>query len=119
MGYYSKVVIGFSEEANQKFQKELDILKVDEKLKDLYQKVKDLLERHAEKSRYNAAYIYEWDGIKWEDQFPEIEWIQNFINSLEMEDFKFLRIGEDVGDIEFYGWNDEANFEPVTDVQFY
>ena len=118
MGYYSKVVIGLSEEANQKFQKKLEILKADEKQKDLAEKVEELLS-FAEKKRYNTAYIYQWDWMKWYDQFPEVKWIEDFINPLDLEEFRFLRIGEENGDIDFRGYNDKANFEPVTDVQFY
>ena len=118
MGYYSKVVIGLSEEANQKFQKELEILKADEKQKYLADKVEKLLS-FAEKKRYNAAYIYQWDWIKWYSGFREVEWIEDFINPLDLEEFRFLRIGEENGDIDFRGWNEDANFEPVTDVHFY
>ena len=119
MGYYSKVVIGLSEEANQFLQKELDILKADGMKKDVWEEVEHLFNVRFQKGRYNKAYIYRMDWVKWYKTFSEVNWIENFLSSLDLEEFRFLRIGEDSGDVEFYGENEDASFEPVTDVVFY
>ena len=61
----------------------------------------------------DGSVMFRFDGIKWYDSFPEIAAIEAFMSHMEAnidglgdgdEHFRFVRTGEDYGDIEQRGW---------------
>ena len=64
--------------------------------------------------------LFAWDGIKWYDSFEEIRAIEDFLDWCDSEDvpsqdakgervdgdecYRFVRIGEDMSDVEERGW---------------
>ena len=47
--------------------------------------------------------VLRWYGVKWYDEFEEVQYIMNFIRSLGYGNYEFMRIGEDVDDVEREG----------------
>ena len=60
----------------------------------------------------DGSVIYRWGGIKWYDSYPEIAAIENFMSRLEEEDmeedYRFVRVGEDMDDNEVRGYGFEV-----------
>ena len=114
MGYRSNVVIVLSKEA-----KEL----LDAKLSTLPQETKESIEGVF--SSANKHFIHEsgdelfhWSWIKWYTNYPEIAFIERFLDTLEDEDkeFGFMRIGEDLGDVEQKGYYLNDPFQSYIEV---
>ena len=96
MGYYSKVVIGFSEEAYQKFQKALIDAKKNKKY--MWDDISYLMKR-AKKMKMHGTntYFYQWERIWNSNEFREVRWMENFLSSLSPDEFRFIRIEEEKG----------------------
>lgn len=99
MGYYSKVVIAVNKE---------QYLKDSILTKNLPISVLKLADHH-----YNNDYGYFWvfDSWKWYQSYPEVKSVTSYINSLAGEEliingsspYCFIRVGEDIGDIDTQG----------------
>ena len=72
-----------------------------------------------------GSIMFRFDGIKWYDSFPEIAAIEAFMCHMEDtidglgegdEHFRFVRIGEDDGDVERRGW--AFDIHPVTSIEY-
>mgnify|MGYP003124467926 CR=1 FL=1 len=75
-----------------------------------------------------GSVMFRFDGIKWYDSFPEVSVIEAFMVHMEEavdqienlgdgdEHFRFVRIGEDDGDIERRGW--AFDIHPVTNIEY-
>ena len=72
-----------------------------------------------------GSIMFRFDGIKWYDSFPEIRAIEAFMCHMEDtidglgegdEHFRFVRIGEDDGDVERRGW--AFDIHPVTSIEY-
>ena len=94
MGYYSDVALVLSEKAAQALRKRIEEAKEDATFQvdfaDKYLKV-------------DGAELYYWEKITWYTAYPEVQWMKNFIDSLDKEGFLFIRIGENYGDMEYDG----------------
>ncbi len=51
----------------------------------------------------DCAYYYIFEGIKWYQEYPEIIYINSFLDTLDIADFGFIRSGDEVTDIEILG----------------
>jgi hypothetical protein len=59
-------------------------------------------------SKHYQGYMFEDENVKWYDSYPEIlafnRFVSNFLELAEQEEIKwcyeFVRVGEDVGDVE-------------------
>ena len=96
MGYRSEVALELSKEKNDLFQA-LYAAKFPEDTAFLYNSVE---------SENEDGILYIWYDIKWYDSFPEVSFIENFIDNLDYEDFTFIRIGEETDDNEYRGDSD-------------
>ena len=47
--------------------------------------------------------LYYWEGVKWYADFEEVRLITDVMDELDVDDYLFLRIGEDVDDAEILG----------------
>lgn len=60
----------------------------------------------------NNISVLSWYSLKWYKEFPEIQFINKFLNTLD--EYEFIRIGEDEEDIEHYGGFEDGNVFEVT-----
>lgn len=100
MGYRSEVVLVLSKEAKETLKEKLDALPKEEK-----ENIKSMF------SCADRRFIHEsgdelihWTWVKWYNSYPEIAFIEDFLNNREDEDYYLMRIGEDLGDIELQGY---------------
>ena len=114
MGYYSDVAIALTDAGVKSLKTRLDM--ADEAI---LSEVKPLLEtadRHFTDPSTKAEAWY-WDSIKWyiDDPvyYPEINFMQELIQGLDEEDYRFIRVGEDYDDTEVYGDFTENPFDLV------
>lgn len=107
MDYRSDVGICLSKSAYDLFQKSLTNIK-DNTLKKL---VNYLLSLVIKISRNNSGILFYWKSIKWSDLNPECVWVDDFLNTLNDDEFLKIIIGEDYNDIEIRGnyWNNPFN----------
>lgn len=56
----------------------------------------------ADIKEHNGVICLRWDWLKWYSEFSEVQAIEEFLVKLSDEDkpYKFIRIGEDIEDIE-------------------
>ena len=104
MGYRSEIVITLSKEAKKILEEKLDNLP-DEEAENIESMLSSSDTHFIHES---GAELYHWTWIKWYNSYPEVAFIEDFLNSLDdeghNEDYCFLRIGEDLGDIEQQGF---------------
>ena len=62
-----------------------------------------------------------WEYVKWYEGYPEVDQIEDFLSFLEEHDredeFSFIRLGEEFGDIKTRGESDDFEFYPVQSVE--
>lgn len=93
MGYYSDVVLVLSKKGAQALNKRIE--EADMETGHTFQV--DFADKYL--SLENAV-LYYWENIKWYTFFPEVRWLEDFIDSLDEKDFLFVRIGEEYDDTE-------------------
>ena len=107
MGYRSEVVIVLSEEAKKLLEEKLESLP-DEEAENI-ESMFSCSDAHF--IHESGAELYHWTWVKWYNSYSEIAFIENFLNNLDDEDYYFMRIGEDLGDIELQGYFYDNPFE--------
>ena len=94
MGYRSDVGLALSKKAVIELKKRLDELG---HASNEYLETKGLLEyaqsHYTDKNTEDEVYYWEW--LKWYSEFPEVSFIENFMNDLAVEDYLFFRVGEE------------------------
>lgn len=102
MGYRSNVVIILSKAAKALLEEELNILP--KEMKENVEGVFSSADKHF--IHKSGDELFHWSWVKWYANYPEINFIEKFLERLEDEDkeFGFMRIGEDLGDIEQQGY---------------
>ncbi len=117
MGYYSDVALCLSLAGAQKLEDELAkvrMLKNMENQEDMEQ-IESFFDSSALKVESEDAVLYVWKRLKWYEhmpaEFPHIHFTQDFVNQLEPQDFLFMRIGEEIEDIEEKGMYFDNPFE--------
>lgn len=100
MGYYSEIVIILSKEAKEALKEKLNTLSKEEK-----ENIESLFSCSDRRFIHESgAELIHWTNIKWYHSYPDIAFIENFLNNCEDEDFYFMRIGEELGDIDLQGY---------------
>ena len=95
MGYYSQVALCVSEK-----------VEIPEYLQTTMESIWFNLVSTSQGSR-----LYGCDCLKWYDSYQEIEYLERFMNSLNYEDYLFIRIGEKFDDTEYRGGFFDNPFE--------
>lgn len=113
MGYRSQVAIAIKTKIYHKHENELR-----EAMKDCDALLKT-----------EIAYVISWEYVKWYDSYPSVSSIEAVLAKLDEEDYGYLRIGEDSGDVEekgspwdfdiqinrcIAGLDDGEDLEPIT-----
>ena len=57
----------------------------------------------------DEATLYNFDYIKWYDTYPEVSFVEHFLNTLHFEDYHFVRVGEEPDDTEEKGDSEYYN----------
>lgn len=98
MGYYSEVTIRCEEKAFEMF-------------KEAWKKAEMTPDKVLKTNDNNGDYIIQWEMVRWDTDYPEVAAINDVIKKLnELQDpsdtkdeglgYKFMRVGENLGDIE-------------------
>jgi len=106
MGYRSEV--GFCLAAPAQTKLESGLLKIrngkgranDEERKLILELFRDATVRKDEASG-DAA--YHWPRLKWYAQYPDVAFVERFIEELTEDEYLFIRLGDDDDDIEIRG----------------
>ena len=99
MGYRSHVMLELAKEQNDIFQA-LYMLKFPDDAEWLFSCIENY---------DDEATLYNFDYIKWYDTYPEVSFVQSFLNTINYEDFRFIRAGEEPDDTEEDGESDHYN----------
>ena len=62
--------------------------------------------------------IYEWEDIKWYEGYNDIDRMMGFLQVLENDSFAFVRIGEELTDIEIKGDPYQFDIDITVNVHF-
>jgi len=106
MGYRSDIGLALTQKAVQILHQKLNAL---DKNSEAFSVVTDFLiyaDKHYEDTD-SGAEVYLWEYVKWYEEFPDVSFIENLLAELDWEDFLFIRIGDELDDIETRGsfWN--------------
>jgi hypothetical protein len=109
MGYRSDVALALSPKVEQAFQEMISAIPEEDR---------SMLENDDfYKDGDNTLRL--WQAVKWYEDFAEVRAVMNFITNSDEEEFKFIRIGEEAGDIEEIGsFNDSFNLYWETRIHF-
>ena len=110
MGYYSEVAFCLNKEAHDKMLAALEAQ--DEVIKP---QVLALLEE-ARKLNYDGDILYHWGDVKWYNSYPCVGFIEKFLDELTddydiPEQYKLMRVGEELRDNEERGSYDDNPFD--------
>jgi len=127
MGYRSQVVLAISKELIP------FLMLATSKNKE----AEALVFQHADKFDRNyegeKSWLLMWDGIKWYESYPAVDAIEKFVTEAECDEYnitdddgnkvlssdliRFVRVGEDNGDIEVRG-SGYLDITPVTYIEY-
>ena len=112
MGYYSDVAIAMTKKAAALLKAKLTATQGAEK--------RNLFDHPAQHTidETTGEELWRWNYVKWYDGYPAVDFVTGFLRELDDEDFVFIRVGEDVGDIERYGcfWQNAFGLDVVTSI---
>lgn len=97
MGYYSDVALVLSAHATAKL---LTYMK-NKPQNNININLINHPEKHLKDS--SGEELFYWESVKWYEDFPEVQWIEKFINSLKQDEYLFIRVGEFIDDVEELG----------------
>lgn len=114
MGYYSDAALCLSPTGSQRLGDELARARSLENQEDIFH-IESFFDSSALKVESEDAVLYVWKRLKWYEhmaaEFPHIRFTRDFVNQLEPQDFLFMRIGEEIEDIEEKGMYFDNPFE--------
>jgi hypothetical protein len=59
-----------------------------------------------------------WEYTKWYDSYPEVKAVERLLDMLQDNDYGFIRLGEEYGDIERKGYPDYYDMYTNTSVEW-
>lgn len=114
MGYYSDVALVLTSEGEKYLNKLIDSSNIKNDVVKLLKDADQTLER-------DDCILYSWPNIKWYLIYPEVAFIQSVLDSnINQDDFYFIRVGENIGDIEEHGlfYDNPFSLCPVSELSF-
>lgn len=123
MGYRSDVGLALTKNGVDTLHTRLDSQEVSDELR---AKVEDLL-NHADEhyvDKDSGAAIWYWEWIKWYGgnslYYEDIKFIEDTLKSLNDDDYRFIRIGEEYDDTEMFGdfWENPFDFDLSREIRF-
>ena len=61
---------------------------------------------------------FHWEYTKWYDTYPEVQAVESLLEMLQDDDYGFIRLGEEEGDIERKGYPSEYDMYINTAVEW-
>ena len=61
---------------------------------------------------------FTWEYTKWYDTYPEVQAVESLLDMLQDDDYGFIRLGEEEGDIERKGYPGEYDMYINTSVDW-
>ena len=61
---------------------------------------------------------FHWEHTKWYDSYPEVQAVESLLDMLQDDDYGFIRLGEEEGDIERKGYPGEYDMYINTSVDW-
>ena len=108
MGYRSEVYLRFAEPI-------VEVIDAARKLDDNLDKM--LSEGEAERID-KVKTDFHWEDTKWYDTYPEVQAVESLLDMLQDDDYGFIRLGEEEGDIETKGHPSEYDMYTNTSVEW-
>ena len=99
MGYRSHVMLELKKEQNDIFQA-LYMSKFPDDAEWLFSCIENYDDQ---------ATLYNFDYIKWYEGYPEVAFVEHFLNTIDFEQYHFVRVGEEPDDTEEDGESDYYN----------
>ena len=102
MGYRSDTGLALTQEAVQTLNEKLNAL---DKNSEAFSVITDFFtyaDKHFEDTD-SGSEVYLWEYVKWYQEFPDVSFIENLLHELDWSDFLFIRIGEELDDIDTRG----------------
>ena len=105
MGYRSEVYLRIAEPL-------VEVVDAARKLDDTLDK---MLSDAAEEGSKTDFY---WEHTKWYDSYPEVQAVESLLDMLQDDDYGFIRLGEEHGDIEQKGYPSDYDMYTNTSVEW-
>ena len=102
MGYRSDVGLALTQAAVQTLNEKLNAL---DKMSEAFSVITDFFayaDKHFEDTN-SGSEVYLWEYVKWYEEFPDVGCIEHLLAELDWSDFLFIRIGEELEDIDTRG----------------
>ena len=61
---------------------------------------------------------FNWGWVKWYDSYPEVQAVESLLSMLQEDDYGFIRIGEEDGDIDRQGCPSDYDMYVQTSVDW-
>ena len=84
---------------------------------DAARKLDDTLDKMLFEAQDGKTDFY-WGDTKWYDSYPEVRAVESLLDMLQDDDYGFIRLGEEEGDIESKGHPSEYNMYTNTTVDW-
>lgn len=98
MGYRSNVALCLDKPALNVLENRLDL---DPVAKSAFQELTSCADHFTDAATSNEMWY--WRDIKWYADYPEIAFLNQFLDELDYLEYYFIRIGDDVDDTEIRG----------------
>ncbi len=108
MGYRSEVYLRIAEPL-------IEVVDAARKLDDTLDK---MLSEGSEVGLEGNKTDFYWEYTKWYDSYPEVRAVESLLDMLQDDDYGFIRLGEEEGDIERKGDPCEYNMYTNTAVEW-
>ena len=102
MGYRSDVGLALTQSAVQTLNRKLNAL---DKTSEAFSVITDFFAyayKHFADTE-SGSEVYLWEYVKWYEEFPDVGFIEHLLTALDWSDFLFIRIGEELDDIDSRG----------------
>ena len=96
MGYRSDVAIAMTKKAAELLKTKLAEATPDQRY------LLDNPDLYEVDSKTEEA-LWRWHYVKWYEEFDEVAFIDNYLKELSIDDYLFIRLGENYDDIELRG----------------
>ena len=103
MGYYSDVAIAIRKRDAKRLFDEVAKRPDEDIVKWFFSNKMEEFNINDADANPDGIQVLRWYGVKWYDEFEEVQYIMNFIRSLGYGSYEFMRIGEDDCDVEHEG----------------
>ena len=102
MGYRSDVGLALTQAAVQTLNEKMNAL---DKMSEAFSIITDFFayaDKHFEDTN-SGSEVYLWEYVKWHEEFPDVGFIEHLLAELDWSDYLFIRIGEELEDIDTRG----------------